>query len=317
MTGENQGVSFGVTIPQIKRTWPEALAAARALEELGYDSLWVCDHLYGVPVAQLPILEGWTLLAAVAAQTVRVGLGSLVTPPGFRNPAVFAKSVLTIDAIAPGRVTVGLGAGWFEPEFTGYGCHFGSIKERLERLEETVVILRKMFTEETPSFAGKHFSIHQVHVAPRPEVPPKILIGGGGERVLLRMAAKYADIWNNMAVSQGELARKIEVLKSHCRDVGRDFDAITVSQQTNLVIAPDEGSAREALQKAQRIYGGHMGDIEAHGIWGTPERVCERIEAHIGLGCRHFVMEFFGRDPLPAARLFATEVMPAFRSGRP
>ncbi len=313
MTQEKREIHFGVTLPQIKRTWAETKRAALRLEELGYDSLWVCDHLYGVPMPNLPILEGWTLLAAVAALTDRVVLGSLVTPPGFRNPAVFAKSLSTIDAIAPGRVIAGLGAGWFEPEFTAHGCPFGSTRERLERLEETAIILKQMFTQEAPSFSGRHFRIQQVIVSPRPQVPPLILIGGGGEKVLLRLAARYADIWNNMAVSQGELAHKVEVLKSHCREVGREFDTITVSQQTNVVIAAEEGVAREALQKAVRIYGGHMGNIEEHGIWGTPGQVAARLEAHVKLGCTQFVMEFFGRDPIPAAELFAAEVMPRFK----
>ena len=109
-------VRFGVTLPQIKRSWQEASAAAIEFDRLGYDSLWVCDHLYGVPNPQLPILEGWTLLSAIAAITKQAKLGTLVTPPFFRNPAVLAKQIATIDQIAPGRVIAGLGAGWFPPE---------------------------------------------------------------------------------------------------------------------------------------------------------------------------------------------------------
>src|SRR5262247_811125 len=134
-------VRFGVTLPQIKRSWAETSACAREIDALGFDSLWVCDHVYGVPMPNLPILEAWTLLAAVAAITERAKLGTLVTPPFFRNPAILAKQIATIEQIAPGRVIAGLGAGWFPPEFEQTGCAFPSTRERLRALEETVEIL--------------------------------------------------------------------------------------------------------------------------------------------------------------------------------
>ena len=127
-------VHFGVTLPQIKRTWAEARDTAIELERLGFDSVWVCDHLQGVPAPQLDILEAWSLLAAVAAVTERVELGTLVTPPGFRNPAVLAKQVATVDVIAGGRVVMGLGSGWAEQEFVGYGLPFPPVAERMEAL---------------------------------------------------------------------------------------------------------------------------------------------------------------------------------------
>src|SRR6476661_2756340 len=140
-------VRFGVTLPQIKRTWAEARDAAVEFDGLGFHSVWVCDHLYGVPMPNLPILEAWSQLAATAAVTERVELGTLVTPPFFRNPAVFAKQVATIDQISGGRVIVGLGAGWFATEFEAYGCPFPPIGARLQALEETVEVLKRMWTE--------------------------------------------------------------------------------------------------------------------------------------------------------------------------
>ena len=133
---------FGVTLPQIKRSWQEARAAAEEFDRLGYDSVWVCDHLYGVPLPNLPIFEAWTELAAVAAVTERVQLGTLVTPPFFRNPAVLAKQIATVDQISNGRTIAGLGAGWFEAEFSAYGCEFPGLGERMRALEETAEILK-------------------------------------------------------------------------------------------------------------------------------------------------------------------------------
>jgi F420-dependent oxidoreductase-like protein len=305
---------FGVTLPQIKRSWAEARDAAVEFDRLGYDSVWVCDHLYGVPLPTLPILEAWSLLAAVAAVTERVRLGTLVTPPFFRNPAVLAKQIATLDAISGGRAAPGFGAGWLEPEFRGHGCPFPSLPERLRALDESLEIMKRMWTEEKVTFAGRHFSVQEVLCEPKPARRPPILVGGGGEKLLMRIAARHADVWNNMAVFQAQLGRKVEALRRRCDEVGRDFDEIEVSQQCVVVIAADREAAAAQLEKARKIYGGHLGaSLEEHGIWGGPEQVIERIERHRALGCTFFPIEFFGRDTRAPARLFAEKVMPAFR----
>jgi F420-dependent oxidoreductase-like protein len=307
-------IRFGVTLPQIKRTWAEARAAAVEFDRIGFDSVWVCDHLYGVPMPNLPILEAWSELAAVAAITERVELGTLVTPPFFRNPAVFAKQVATIDHVSNGRTIVGLGCGWFASEFEAYGCPFPGIGARLGALRETIQVLKHLWTEERVTFEGRYVTVRDAMFEPKPVRRPPILVGGGGERVLLRIAAEHADIWNNLAAMQPELGRKVEALRRHCAEVGRDFDAIEVSQQCLVVIAETDDAARAALERAGRIYGGHMGaGLEEHGIWGTPAQVVERIRRHVALGCTLFVIEFFGRDTREPARLFAEQVMPAFR----
>ena len=306
-------VRFGVTLPQIKRSWSEASETARALDAMGYDSLWVCDHLYGVPMPNLPILEAFTELAAVAAITQRAKLGTLVTPPFFRNPAVLAKQIATLDQIAPGRVIAGLGAGWFPPEFEQTGCAFPSTGERLRALEEMVEILTRLWTEEKATFEGKWFSVRDALCEPKPATRPEILVGGGGERVLMGIAARHADVWNNMAVFQGQLARKVEALHRRCEELGRDPATIAISQQCTIVIDEDDARAKASLEKAKAVFGGHMGSaIEEHGIWGGPDAVIERIERHLALGVTHFVVEFFGRDTRVPARLFAEAVMPAF-----
>jgi F420-dependent oxidoreductase-like protein len=308
-----QKVHFGATLPQIKRSWEETEAAAREFDRLGYDSVWVCDHLYGVPLPTLPILEAWSLLAAVAAVTERVRLGTLVTPPFFRNPAVLAKQIATIDHISGGRAFPGFGAGWFEPEFRGTGCRFPRLGERLEALEESVEIMTRMWTEEKVTFQGKHFSVQEVICEPRPASKPLVLIGGGGEKVLMGIAARHADVWNNMAVFQADLPRKVEALKRRCDEVGRDFDSIEISQQCVVVIGESHEAAVKQLEKAKQIYGGHMGgSLEEHGIWGSPDAVIEKVERHRALGCSQLAIEFFGRDTRVPARLFAETVLPAF-----
>ncbi len=305
---------FGVTLPQIKRSWEEVRASALTFDDCGYDSVWACDHLYGVPLPNLPILEAWSLLAAVASITERVQLGTLVTPPFFRNPAVLAKQVATIDQISSGRTIVGLGAGWFQPEFEGTGCAFPSLSKRMQALEETTQILKGLWTEERFTLEGDHFQVRDAISEPKPVRRPPILIGGTGEKVLMGIVARHADIWNNMAVTQAQLGQKVEALKRRCDEEGRDFGTLQVSQQCVVVIGETDDEAQTALTKAQKIYGGHLGaGLEEHGIWGTPARVIDCIERHRQLGCTGFLMEFFGRDTRIPARLFAEKVLPALR----
>ena len=246
-------VRFGVTLPQIKRTWQESKDAAVEFDRLGYDSLWVCDHLYGVPAPQLPILEAWTQLAAIAAVTDQAKLGTLVTPPFFRNPAVLAKQIATIEQIAPGRTIAGLGAGWFKPEFEQTGCDFPGTGDRLRALEEMVEVMKRMWTEEKATFEGQFYSVNEAICEPKPEKTPEILIGGGGEKVTMAIAARHADTWNNMAVAQAQLAEKVEALDKRCEEAGRDPASIERSQQCTVVIGENDEQARQFVEKAKSM----------------------------------------------------------------
>jgi F420-dependent oxidoreductase-like protein len=303
---------FGVTLPQIKRPWEDTQGTAVELDRLGFHSVWFNDHLYGVPMPQLPILEAWTALTAVGALTKRVELGTLVTPVGFRNPALLAKMAATLDVITGGRVIVGLGSGWFQSEFAGYGLPFPPLKDRLEQLDETATILTRLWTETQPTFEGRHYRLDATYCEPKPVRRPPILIGGGGEKVLLRIAARHADIWNNLAVNQNGLGAKIAKLREHCAAVGRDPAAIRISQQCLVVLGENEADARAKTEKAAAIYGGHMGAGGPLSIAGTAEQCIEKIRAHVALGCTMFIIEFFGRDVREPARLFAERVMPTF-----
>src|SRR5215213_10058979 len=229
-------IHFGANLPQISRTWQETKAAALAFEELGFDSVWLNDHLYGVPRAEIPILEAWSTLAAVGGVTERVELGTLVSPPGFRNPAYLAKVVATLAQITDGRVVPGIGAGWFKKEFTDFGLPFPDGPTRVRGLAEAAEIMTRSWAEPGLTFQGKVFSVEDLTITPVPETKPKLLVGGGGERVTMKVAARFADIWNNAAAAQSQLPRKIDVLRRHCEDVGRDPASVTVSQQTLVLI---------------------------------------------------------------------------------
>jgi alkanesulfonate monooxygenase SsuD/methylene tetrahydromethanopterin reductase-like flavin-dependent oxidoreductase (luciferase family) len=171
-----------------------------------------------------------------------------------------------------------------------------------------------MWTEPSVTYEGKYAQAHNLVCEPKPVRTPPILIGGAGEKVTLKLAAEHAAIWNNMAVHQARLPQKVEVLKQHCASVGRDPSSIVVSQQCLVTIAPDEASAGPMVETSKKIFGGHMGDPTGPlGIAGSPERVREQIQKHIDLGCTMFLIEFFGRETITPAKLFAETVLPHFK----
>ena len=305
---------FGVMVPQIKRTWEQSEAAAVEFEQLGFDSLWVNDHLYGPQSPQIPMLEAWTLIAALAAKTDRVELGTLVTPAGMRNPQHLGKTIATVDHIAGGRVIAGLGSGWMESEYTDFGMPFGTPAQRTKQLRETIALLKATWTADEPvTMHGDFVNATNLVTEPKPTRVPPILIGGTGPKVTLPLAAQEANIWNNPAGGQGRLAESIEALHAAMDRIGRDRDEVTISQQCLVAIAPNEDEAGPMIELAQRIFGGHMGDPTGPlAITGTPERVVEQVGKHIDLGCTMFMIEFFGTDTRVPARLFAESVLPHF-----
>jgi len=196
-------------------------------ERAGYDSIWSSDHFFLNDKAEkLYCMEAWTLLAALAAKTKKIRLGTLVTCTSYRYPAVLAKIAATVDMISNGRVIFGLGAGWKESEYKAYGIPFPPLKERMDRLEEAIQIIKLLWTKPKASFEGKYYKIKNAISAPKPiqKPMPPIMIGGEGEKRTLRIVAKYADYCNLFFIPN--LEHKLEVLKNHCKDVGRDYEEV-------------------------------------------------------------------------------------------
>lgn len=311
-----QDVHIGVTVPQIKRSWQESRTAATEFEAMGFDSLWVCDHLYGPQSPTIPILEAWSLLAGLAAVTDRVELGTLVTPTGMRNPAHLGKVVATVDAIAGGRVVPGFGAGWMAREHTDFGMPFLPTAARMDQLAETVDLLRAMWDPavDATTYHGTYVHADDVVCLPKPPRRPPILIGGAGEKRTIPLAARVADIWNNLAGTQADLPHKIDRLRDEMGRIGRDPAEVTISQQCLVIIAEDDAAAETAIGQAEKIFGGHLGDPRGDlAIAGSPERVVEQIRRHVELGCTMFIVEFFGRETITPARLFAERVLPELK----
>ena len=226
---------------------------ARAADDAGFASIWVMDHLFqiaSIGKVEEEMLEAYTTLGFLAAHTTRARLGTLVTGVHYRHPGVLVKQVTTLDVLSAGRAWLGIGAGWYERESKGLGVPFPPVKERFERLEETLKIAHHMWRGDTAPLYGKHFQLAEPLNSPAPisQPHPPILIGGGGERKTLRLVARYADACNFFArLPKHELARKLTKLRGYCDEEGRSFEAIdkTVLTQWN----PARKSAQEILDQ--------------------------------------------------------------------
>ena len=281
------------------------LAVVQACERAGLDSAWMADHFMFAdaehPEKEVPVLECFVTLGALAAATSKIRLGQLVAGVPYRNPALLAKMCATLDIISHGRSIVGLGAAWHEGEFTAYGWPFPPVRERLEMLEEAVQVVDRMLRQRPASFTGKHYSIENAYNDPRPVQQPRppILIGGSGEQVTLRLVARYADFCN-VGGDPDTVARKFDVLREHCAAVGRAFSEITLCNNVGIVLGRDEAELAAKLEK----YPG-FGDIQ-----GTPETVVSRLREYARVGSRYVTFHMPDAEDLDTIRLLGEEVVP-------
>jgi F420-dependent oxidoreductase-like protein len=305
--------TFSLFLPQAG--FPHAMLRDRAhmLEQLGFDGLWLVDHFWARGLPDLEFVEGWTTLAALAEATIQLRLGLMVTCNSYRNPALLAKMVATVDQISGGRIELGLGAGWMDEEYRAYGYDFPSMGTRLAQLEEGLEITTRMLSERRTTFEGRYYRVVDAPNAPKPvqnKVP--ITIGGAGEKKLLRLVAKYASRWNCPMSSAHEIERLLGVLASHCSDVGRDPAEIIVSEQLMVVIGETEAEFESKLETAKVMLGG-FADVGAVAVAGTPDRVIAGLKAKMDRGVTDFAVMFGDLGLDDTLSLFAREVMPALR----
>ncbi|MEX7472588.1 LLM class F420-dependent oxidoreductase [Mycobacterium adipatum] len=325
---------FGLFIPQgwrldlvdipTDKHWSVMRDLATYADNSTWDSVWVYDHFHTVPVpTDEATHEAWTLMSAFAASTERVKLGQMCTAMSYRNPAYLAKVAATVDVIAAGRTQMGIGGGWYEHEWRAYGYGFPSAGERLGRLDEGVQIMRDAWRHGRVTFDGKYYQVHDAIVAP---TPPQqgglpLWIAGGGEKVTLRIAAKYAQ-YTNFSSVPAEFERKSQILAAHCGEVGTDYDAIVRSANVNSVIASSESEVTDRLKaiRDRQVPKAGADAVDAmlsnvaspDSATGTPEQVIERLTRLRDLGCEYAIVYFpeaaYDRSGI---ELFEREVIPA------
>ena len=267
----------------------------------GFSSIWVSDHLnYGAEWR----LECWTLLSWIAARYPGVGLSTIVMSNSFRHPSLMAKMAASIQALSSGRFTLGYGAGWHEGEHRSFGLDYHSASERIDRLEEAVQLIRALWTDAPANFSGRYYRLENVHAEPRPDPQPLIMIGGGGEKKTLRVVARHADWWNDVARPLPELRHKLDVLREHCDAVGRDFDSIRKTLTIGTFIDKKHARALELSKASGR------GDLTS--IAGDPSAVRDQYEELRELGFDLIVTFFEDFQDLSAMKLFMDEVIPEF-----
>jgi alkanesulfonate monooxygenase SsuD/methylene tetrahydromethanopterin reductase-like flavin-dependent oxidoreductase (luciferase family) len=287
---------FGVLLWNQATDWPAYATAVRKLEELGYDHLWAWDHLYAIfGDPYQPIFEGWSSLVAAAGITKRMRLGLLVGANTFRNPGLQAKLATTLDHVSDGRAILGVGGAWMVPEHTAHGIEFGTgFGQRLDWLDESVAAMRKLLDgESVTSDPGGHYAFDDLRQQPLPvQKHLPIMIGGSGEKKTLRTVAKYADIWNAMGTLE-LMTHKVEVLKQHCADVGRDPAQIEFTLGIKATIRDSEAEADKVWKAAMEHNRTPLADLEGDTtFWnGTAEQLAEKLAPYLDLGFTTVISE--------------------------
>jgi F420-dependent oxidoreductase-like protein len=325
---------FGLFIPQGWRLdlvdippdqqWPVMRDLAAYADDGAWDSLWVYDHFHTVPVPTAEAThEAWSLMSAYAATTSRIKLGQMCTAMSYRNPVYLAKVAATADIISGGRVQMGIGGGWYEHEWRAYGYGFPSAGERLGRLDEGVQIMRDAWRDGKVSLDGKHYQVDGAIVEPKPlqDGGLPMWIAGGGEKVTLRIAAKYAQYTNFTSEPDG-FAHKSQILADHCRAVGTDYDAIVRSANFNAVIGESEADVKDRVERLRARQVAKANEKAVDGMLnmvtspdsasGTTEQVIEKLQRMRDLGCEYAILycpeaaydrtgiELFEREVIPA-----------------
>jgi F420-dependent oxidoreductase-like protein len=292
--------------------WDGVAPIARAVDEGGYDSLWVYDHfLYeggypGHPHSE-PVMECFTILGAIAAITERVRLGQLVLGVPYRNPAAMTKMATTLDLISHGRTILGLGAGWHRREYEAYGWgQFEEVPVRMRRLEEAVQVVLALWTERPASFEGRFYRLDDVQENPAPaqRPHPPIMIGGSGEKVTLRLVAQYAQMCN-VSGDVATVGRLFGALREHCERLGRPPEEVTRTMYTSIILGTDEA---DVARKRERL-GAY---IPAKGsLIGTPAQVTDMLAEYARVGAEYVVFRAPDWNDVETVRLFAERVIPA------
>jgi len=294
--------------PIARQSWQDVLALARHVERTGWDGIWYADHFMpNTPGANDPCHEVWTTVAGLASCVPRIRIGPLVIGNTYRHPAVVANMAATVDHMSGGRLVLGMGAGWQENEHRAYGLEFYTVGERLRRLEEACQVIKALFTEHRVSFEGRYYRLEDAPLEPKPiQDPLPLMIGGGGEKVTLRIAARYADEWNVWG-DVDRLRQKMRVLDGHCEAIGREPDAIERSAAILVYLSDDRALVKRIREEPQA----------RPSIAGNPAELADIVAEYAQAGVDELIVPDFHMEPGTAKTdfldRFIEEVAPAGR----
>jgi F420-dependent oxidoreductase-like protein len=309
---------FGVFTSLTFQTWTAVRELWQQLESTGWDMACVTDHFMpNTKDREGPVLEAWSTLSALATTVRRMRVGTIVLGNPYRHPAILAKMAAQVDIMTEGRLILGLGAGWQRNEHEAYGISYGTMRERLEKLDEACEVIRSLWTKHRSDFKGRYYELSNAPLEPKPvQKPyPELMIGGGGEKVTLRIVAKHADHWNVWGGPK-ILARKTAILEEHCRNVGRDSK--TIGRSVNMILQfTDKQSDVDRLAEtiASRM-GFNSDDARDTCLAGTPEQIRRRVVELQQAGATALFLPTFLRpydDLVRDFDRFMSEIVPSFR----
>ena len=310
-------MKFGIQTGPQAVEWPDLRAAWDGAEQLGLDSAWVFDHLVPLLIGDdQPVLEGWTLLGALAERTERITIGCLVSSNTFRHPALLAKMAATVDIMSEGRLVLGLGAGYYDTEHTAYGLEFGTQKSRAQMLEEACQVIRGLYSGGQVSFEGEHYRLTDAPFAPLPvqKPGPPIMIGGRGEKLTFPIIARHADQWNLAGgTTAADFEQKWGVLRERCNDISRDPAEIETNMGVLTIVDTDRARAKERARAGARHFGLDEELAPQIFIAGDPEEVTDTIRGLGEVGVDHFVMTIVHGLNYEDVNLLAEKIVPHFR----
>ncbi|MEW6046253.1 MAG: LLM class F420-dependent oxidoreductase [Bacillota bacterium] len=298
-----------------QQQWRLMGRVARTLEGTGFDSGWLYDHFHTVPTpASFSVFECWTATSALLAQTVSLRIGQLVTCNSYRNPALLAKMAATADVISGGRLEFGIGAGWYEHEYRGYGYPFERASVRIRMLDEALQVIRRLWTEQVVTFEGRYYRLQNAYCDPKPlqRPRPSILVGGGGERLTLRVVARWADR-ANFGGSLDNFRHKADVLLSHCERVGRDPQEIELTYTCPVIIGRDRGAVETMVRRFVPANVERERYAREAAI-GTPEEVAAFLRSFVDAGASYLILNIRGAAEITPLELFGERVLPLLRA---
>jgi F420-dependent oxidoreductase-like protein len=309
-------IRFGIQTSQQEMSYSDIVKTWKKAEEVGFDSAFAFDHFMPIMGADVDgdCLEGWTLLAALAAETERIQIGLLVTGNTYRNPALLAKMATTVDHVSNGRVILGIGAGWFEQEHLAYDFPFYTARERAERLDEALQVITKLWKEDHPSFDGKYYDLRSAPFAPKnvQQPHPPILIGGQGKKWIVPLVGRYAQHWNApIGLTPDDIRERIEIIKAECKRVGREPCDVEVSAFMVLYSVTDVPLAGPIMGLAARFMTNER--VARSLLAGSASQITEKIRAYVDAGATQVIMNVQPPYNPELLERFAKEVMPNFR----
>ena len=308
--GSRAAVQVGVYLPQVALGYEEILGRAVDCERLGFDKLWLFDHLFTPGLPEQPAFEGWTLATALLARTSTLRIGHLVLCANFRQPALLGRMVSTLSVISGGRFDLGLGSGSYADEHARAGLPWGSAPERAARLRETLEVVTRMASPGPTTWDGEHVAVRDLPNLPLPASPTPVHVGGVGVRHTLPLVARFADVWNVPSYGVGRRTDALHALLAECEAIGRDPATIRRSLQVVVGVGADDAAVRDARQTAERRFAGPGFDLPASGLIGRPDQVVERLHALVAEGWTDFALFLPDRGEPATLELLAAEVLP-------